>query len=663
MAKRYLGIDEAAARLGIAKDELNRLRTKGEVRGFADRGTFKFKEEDIEELARRLQPSSDPDLQMMDGDDDASVLDDDAAADGSGLDGAPSIIRRLSGGAPSSDSDSSESAGSIFDDFGEGGASDSDVRLVMDDRLDASHDSGPDVMLQLQESDSDVRLSGGSDANSRINLGDSDSDVRLSSDSGMSGGSAINLGLGDSDSDVRLDGDSDSRFVKPDSDSDVQLAPNAADSGKLMPKPDSDSDVMLVSEEPDSDSDVHLVGDEDSGMDSGVDFGLQSDSDVRLISADSDSDVRMLDDARLGGPRSRIKKDSDSDVAMIPDSGLDLESGGSGIGSNSGIRGDGSSVLLDDSDIALDQGSGISLAGRSGINLVGPQSGIALNRIADSGVSLEKKSMDDDSGLALFDSHSDGGIVLSDDSGIALQADDDSGIALGGDDDEDDDGITLSEMPGDSGISLKDDDDLQLTETMPAMKIPKGKRKPVVVDDDDDMNDTMLEVPSMSADADEAESDFEIGAADGGSQGDTSVLLFDDEDETDDGGAAMVKKKARSADEEDETFEFNEGDEEASTEDADEEEGGDVFAGDEAFEEDSEFDESEADFEPAAKTVAAGAIEYPWGAGVVSTLAVSSIVMLFCGMASIELVRSMWGHQGYSAANGWLIETLGGLFK
>ena len=641
MAKRYLSIDEAAEKLGITKDELSRLRQKGDIRGFGDRGTFKFKEDDVDELARRLQPSSASDVPMIDGHDDGSVLDDEPVADGSGLDGAPSFIRRLSGAEPANDQGPMD--GSIFDDFGGGGASDSDVRLVMDDRLGATHDSGPDVLLQLQESDSDVRLSKDSDSNVKINLSDSDSDVRLSSDVPAASGSAIKLGMGDSDSDVRLDDDSGARLAAPDSDSDVQLASESGNSGKLVPKPDSDSDVMLVSEEPDSDSDVHLASDEGSG----IDFG-QSDSDVRLV-ADSDSDVRLLDDARVAGPKSKLKKDSDSDVAVLPDSGLDLESPGSGIG-KSGVHGDGSSVLMDDSDIALDQGSGISLTSLSGVNLVGPQSGIKLDRVADSGVSLEKKSADDDSGLALFDDDSDGGITLAGDSGIALHADADSGIALG--DDEDDGGITLAEVAADSGISLKDDDDLQLNATMPAMKIPKGKKKPA--DSDDSMGDTMLEVPSVEPESDEAESDFEIGAADGGSQGDTSVLLFDDEDDTDDGGAAMAKKKVSDEDDEEAAFEFNE--EEATGEE------GDVFAGDEAFEEESEF-ESEADFEPAAKAVAGGAIEYPWGAGVVTSLAVSSIAMVLCGMASIDLVRSMWGHQGYSPANGWLIETLGGLFK
>lgn len=125
----------------------------------------------------------------------------------------------------------------------------------------------------------------------------------------------------------------------------------------------------------------------------------------------------------------------------------------------------------------------------------------------------------------------------------------------------------------------------------------------------------------------------------------------------------MVKKKAADEGDEDEAFEFSESDEEEIT-DSEAEEVEDVFAGDEAFEEDSEFGESEADFEVSpAKAAVAGAVEYPWGGGVISMLAVSSVVMLLCGMASIDLVRSMWGWNGYSPANGWLIETLGGLFK
>ena len=313
MAKKYLSIEEAAEQLGIPKEELNRLRSRGDIRGFSDRGTFKFKEEDVEELGRRLQPSSDPDIQMLDGEDDGSVLDDEPAT---GDDDAPSIIRRLSAGGGGDDD--GDPIGSIFDDFGNNdlGSSDSDVRLVMDERLDAKHSSDPDVMLDMGESDSDVRLSNDDDSDVNLNLGASNSNVRLAPDSFLGEGSVLKMSFSDSDSDVRLDDSGGHGLGRPDSDSDVQLSPSSVHKG---PKPDSDSDVMLVSDD-DDDSDVRLASQ------SGIYVDTQSDSDVRLVTDDSDSDVRLLDESRLGMRSGKQKVGSDSDVAVLNEgSGVNLD--------------------------------------------------------------------------------------------------------------------------------------------------------------------------------------------------------------------------------------------------------------------------------------------------------------------------------------------------
>ncbi len=51
MAKKYLTLEEAARQLGMKPDELVRLRERSEIRGFADRGTWKFRSEDVEEFA------------------------------------------------------------------------------------------------------------------------------------------------------------------------------------------------------------------------------------------------------------------------------------------------------------------------------------------------------------------------------------------------------------------------------------------------------------------------------------------------------------------------------------------------------------------------------------------------------------------------------------
>src|SRR5262245_50328805 len=141
MSKKYLSIEEAAAQVGVSAAELNRLREKGQIRAFADRGTWKFKEEDVEKLARSRQADSDPDvpLQSYDaGTDDSSselVFSDDDA-----LGTQPTIISKG---------------------LGEDSGSDSDVRLIFDDAMQVSQPKGK---AAPEDSDSDVKLAGGAQA-------------------------------------------------------------------------------------------------------------------------------------------------------------------------------------------------------------------------------------------------------------------------------------------------------------------------------------------------------------------------------------------------------------------------------------------------------------------------------------------------------------------
>ena len=64
--KKYLTLEEAARQLGMAPDELVRLRERGEIRGFADRGTWKFRSEDVEEFARSRDADSSPEVPIID---------------------------------------------------------------------------------------------------------------------------------------------------------------------------------------------------------------------------------------------------------------------------------------------------------------------------------------------------------------------------------------------------------------------------------------------------------------------------------------------------------------------------------------------------------------------------------------------------------------------
>lgn len=376
MAKKYLSLEEAAEKLGISQEELAQLRERNEIRGFTDRGSWKFREQDIDEYLRSQQGGSSPDIPII-NDPNASVLDDDE----------------------------------------ESTSSDSDVRLYFED---------DDILAgdQLGQSASDVRLTGDSGpkldaAGSGVKISDDDIDFSDWADDDESK-------MSDSDSDVKLVG------ARTDADIDLsQTTPieNGTDedvtidaSGSELSMSDSDSDVRLMddiglkedkrsalSSEADSDSDVKLTGADDL-------LGDDSDSDVQLGTGldRTDSDIRLVEDPAAAKPPKKDTEISlfpeDSDLKLIPsgsrvraeepDSGITLQPAGSGL-----------NLSADESGISLEIDSGISLsADDSGISLESFDSGAKLSD--DSGISLEAA----DSGIALS---------LDDDSGISLDAEDD----------------------------------------------------------------------------------------------------------------------------------------------------------------------------------------------------------------------------------------------
>ena len=219
MAQQYYSFEEAARALGISTDELNRLREKGQIRAFADRGTWKFRKLDIDEAARKRGLGSDPEISMT----------------SSGLHEAPADV---SGSGSSS------------------GASDSGDQILLSEQELGGGD--PDTSSTIigmtptgrTASDSDVRLV--------ADLGDkpgSDSDVKVIAD-----------GAAPSDSDVKL-----VDFTSTAEDSPVRLEPGVSPTptggraGTRRPdvvRPPSDSDVRIVSaDRGPRDSDVKLVFD------------------------------------------------------------------------------------------------------------------------------------------------------------------------------------------------------------------------------------------------------------------------------------------------------------------------------------------------------------------------------------------------------------------
>ncbi len=387
MAKKYLSLEEAASMLGMSTDQVMRAREQGELRGFADRGSWKFREQDIEEFLRSRQADSSPDIPIITGDSSSSSV--------------PGVRGELGDNSSSSLLDSS----SIFEEFSaELSSSDSDVRLFFDS---AKFDS--DATNSLADSGSDVNLSG--DSGPSLDLDDS---VLKETDFDA------DLILRDSDSDVKLVGavSKDTDAVDSDSDSDVRLVDEDDSDVKLF---DSDSDVRLTENglaatgeldlaKKDSDSDVKLMGSEDILLD-------DSDSDVKLTAGldRTDSDIRLADPSPSPGAPS----DNNRTIAMkIMPEDSDLKLLNKGSGTRAGTP-----------------DSGISLEVRgSGLNLNSDDSGISLE--LDSGISLEA----DDSGISL-ESFDSGAKLGGDDSGITLDAGD-SGISL----DLDDDGPAVPDM-------------------------------------------------------------------------------------------------------------------------------------------------------------------------------------------------------------------------
>lgn len=493
--KKYLSLEEAAVQLRIKTEELVRLREKGEIRGFADRGTWKFKADDVAEFRRRSQPDSDPDLPMIDDFDE----DDE-------IGNQPTVVRRALG----------------ID-------SDSDVRLVSAEDPSKKRLSGSSAdiaSIDLQKSDSDIRLvepaqapKKGSDSDVTIvkpkPLGktDSDSDVRM-----------ISAALPDSDSDVKL---VDSHVSLVDSDSDVRLA-------------GSDSDVRMAQ----SDSDVRLAP------------LMESDSDVKLIGgksleSDSDSDVMLLPRSSRGGKQSSGHRPLDSDSGKID---FDL----SETDNNASVLSDASDsavTLAGDSGIALAGDSGIRLSEDSGVQLMQPaDSGISLEgldsgiRFADSGIQFgddsEIKLASASSGSNLGKKPTKGGSSknLKGKAREDIEATSPLLFAEGDEDDLDSTAPLLSPM--DSGeVSASDLSEFDASDTSEMQMLGDSGQSVVIFEDDEDdappvgrakKNKTVEESIFEMDDADEEPLE-ELEVSDEDLSGnDFDDLAFDDGDEAGD---------------------------------------------------------------------------------------------------------------------------------
>jgi len=283
MSKKYLSLEEASHQLGITSEQLIRYRENGDVRGFADRATWKFRPEDIEALGRSLQADSSPEVPLLSDDD------------------------LLPGATPTG----LEETSPLIDPMG---SSDSDVRLI--DDSSPTRDSDSDVAL-LSDSDSDIRLIDDSppvsDSDVQILGGDSDSEVRLASPESDDSDSDVQILGGDSDSDIRLiDSDTaadDDSVLSSDSEAELSDAATIAAGSGILDQAPADSGISLET----ADSGITL-----DSPDSGIALD-SADSGIALESPDSGIALEVVDSGIS------LSDDDDDAFQLAVDSGIDID--------------------------------------------------------------------------------------------------------------------------------------------------------------------------------------------------------------------------------------------------------------------------------------------------------------------------------------------------
>lgn len=242
MATRFVELNEAAKMLGLTQEQLVEMRSSGDIHGYRDGASWKFKIEEIERVAKERGGAAsggtipfDSELTLPTGDDEGSVLVSEHEL-GQGADvGSSTVIGRPDAGA---DSDLTLSAATGSDlvlpptsaetdlQLTVGAPAGSDVSLVpgvgMDNDVSLVPDPGSDrggkssgMSLQSASSGGTGRLEAGS---GDMSLGSDievtlDSELALSDDDEMVlGGSGVgsDISLGTADSGINLGSPSDS---------------------------------------------------------------------------------------------------------------------------------------------------------------------------------------------------------------------------------------------------------------------------------------------------------------------------------------------------------------------------------------------------------------------------------------------------------------------
>lgn len=311
MVQGYYSLDEAAGILSMPVEELIRMIQKREVRAFADKGSWKFRQQDIEELRRTRQLGSDPEIPLMEKfrqsvepmeSDEHVILD----AGGMAPPGAgPEDVTLVGMRDREKGSDSDVRLVLTSD---EGSGSDSDIRIA----APTTGGSGSQDSIHFEPgqerlpSDSDVRLSFDSSAIRKKTLPGEPTDEISIDKATISAGSGDEFNFDDDlSAGFKIEGEDELNLDDLESaTADLPAAPKPSKPGKPASKKDSDLSIDL-SDEGTPDSDFNL---------SDSDFTLAADAQLKADSADSDF---VIDPGASESDDFDVNLDSSDDSADI----------------------------------------------------------------------------------------------------------------------------------------------------------------------------------------------------------------------------------------------------------------------------------------------------------------------------------------------------------
>jgi excisionase family DNA binding protein len=655
MVQGYYTLEEAARILGVDTEELNQMAQRREVRAFADRGTWRFRTQDIEELARRRGLGSNPDLPLGEAPrpkphdsptpkkdsgagqerafklnlDDVSeqveigqqIIPESGGAPKTAIKGSSKVAPAKSG--PKSPAPSAPKSGPKSPAPKKTG-SDSDVRLVAEGSdLEFRLSSDSDVKVvddtpaapitpprAKPPSSSTVRGKPGPRTDSGAKLiSDSDSDVRIVADSTEHlpavGSKPMKRG---SDSDVRLEGEgSDSGLIKKSSDSDVRL--EGSSSGQL--KRGSDSDVRL------EESGHREKGAEDSFLTEEIDLDAELRKAEEMAKPKKPKSKPKAKDKPMATTEPFELSESDIDLGKPKAKQDDVES--SSDFDLSLEASDESPIELSSSDLDLSKGAKeeeVAL-GELPARPAEGDSGISLQKPADSGISLEQAS------------------GSSEEIEFELSLDAES-----------------TPKPARAAPNVDSSSEFELTLEDSAGLAPMEEESSPVESKEKDIFETDFEVPALEdsgseavaldeSDTDLESSDFDLalGEEDVASEEESGsqVVALEDEGEVDE-GAATVARPSRS-----------------KTGAVAEEEAEGLVGGEEVVEEEEEA-------VPGRRVAVVAAAPADWGVIWPSVLLVCTILMFVVGLMSFELLHGMWGYRQPHKASGVVVNTITRMF-